>query len=422
MVPSAHHPQNHPEILITGAILLTWPLWLVGGLYVAGPVLGVLLAGLAGFGLYARLPSSNGVPFAAPTWPVWLWLAGMGAMLPILWVGHAQFSLGAGATIKSSVGWAKGWMLMGLFVFAGATLPIRKELIIRAICRLGRHTLWLLPLFLLAPFVGLPQVLWVSPIKFIGGAGNEYFSTVLYTLEPGVGTPRWQFFAPWSPAAGMVGVIFFFAALREQNRRWRMAGLLGALALVLFSQSRLAIVALLAIVPVTVLFARIHRPGAWLLGAAAVVVLGWFALDLASFAEQTADSFSSARADSSRVRATLARIAIERWENEAFWFGHGVVERGPHLVEYMPIGSHHTWYGLLFVKGLAGFLALIIPIATSTLVLARNAIGDTGSRTLPFALVLVLVLYSFGENLEMLAYLTWPAFLLIGIGLRRSPA
>ena len=124
------------------------------------------------------------------------------------------------------------------------------------------------------------------------------------------------------------------------------------------------------------------------------------------------------RADSSRVRAALGRIAIHRWESEAYWFGHGIVENGPHLVEYMPIGSHHSWYGLLFVKGLLGAIALAVPLAVTSLVLlARSLRSDTAQVGL--SMVLTLVLYSFGENLEILAYLYWPALVIIGVALRR---
>ena len=108
--------------------------------------------------------------------------------------------------------------------------------------------------------------------------------------------------------------------------------------------------------------------------------------------------------DSSRVRATLGRIAVDRWQEEAPVFGHGVVERGPHLVEYMPIGSHHSWYGLLFVKGLAGLLSFALPIVLSTAVLGKNAYRNPRARV-GLSMVLLLLLYSFGENLEILAYL-----------------
>ena len=94
------------------------------------------------------------------------------------------------------------------------------------------------------------------------------------------------------------------------------------------------------------------------------------------------------------MRAALASIAYHRWVTEAPVFGHGIVERGPHLVQYMPIGSHHTWHGLLFVKGAVGFLGLAIPLAWSIVELALKAQADRVARAglgvmLAFAAVLV---------------------------------
>ena len=47
---------------------------------------------------------------------------------------------------------------------------------------------------------------------------------------------------------------------------------------------------------------------------------------------------------------------VYRIARNQFTGGTRIVERGPHLVEFMPIGSHHTWYSLLFVKGSSGAL------------------------------------------------------------------
>ena len=394
--------------MISGTIAATWLLWLVGGLYIAGPVIGWLLAALVFVELYLGRKDLAIVPGL-----VWIWLAAMAAMLLILWVGHANFSLGTGQTIKSSIGWAKGWALIALFPLAGAVLDIRLSVIARAVCRLGMWTLVILPLFLIAPFAGLPETLWVSPLRAVGGPGPEYFATILYTIEPGAGTPRWQFFAPWSPAAGMVAIIYLLIAAQEKNVRWRMIGMAGFLAITLLSQSRLALVAIAVIAPVAWAAAKVDRGWLWWLGATGILFFGLFGPELMAFIDQAAGDFSAARADSSRVRAALGRIALERWENEAFWFGHGVVENGPHLVEYMPIGSHHSWYGLLFVKGLAGALALAVPVILTLARLAWTARRGAVQRT-GFALMLVLALYSFGENLEILAYLFWPALILIG--------
>lgn len=421
MVASAHHPQTLPERLIVWAIVSSWWLWLIGGLYIVGPVLGWTLAIILARDLYL----APGLPAAArpcaPGLAIWTWLIGMAAMLAILWAGHANFDLGTGATIKSSVGWAKGWALLALYPLAGAALAIRPEVIYRAICRLGKQTLILLPVFIIAPFAGLPGELWVSPLKVVGGSGDEYFAAILYTIEPGVGTPRWQFFAPWSPAAGMIGVIHFLCALEEKDWKWRAYGLIASLVLILMSQSRLALVALAIIWPLCWGVSKLGKAWTWFTAIPAALLIGWFGPALAAMAEKAQADFAGARADSSRVRAALGRIAIERWQNEAYFFGHGVVEKGPHLVEYMPIGSHHSWYGLLFVKGIAGLLALAIPMAVTFIGCFAAALKHPTGRV-GLSMVVTYFLYSFGENLEVLTYLCWPALVLMGIALRPQPA
>ena len=166
--------------------------------------------------------------------------------------------------------------------------------------------------------------------------------------------------------------------------------------------------------------ARIDRGSTWFMAAPVLLLIGLFGTELLALFDQLMSDFSSARADSSRVRAALGRIALDRWETEAFWFGHGVVENGPHLVEYMPIGSHHSWYGLLFVKGLTGAVALAVPLAlTGGILFWRARLG--GLHRTALAMVLVLARYSFGENLEILAYLYWPALIVIGKALAERP-
>ncbi|MEE2793378.1 MAG: O-antigen ligase domain-containing protein [Pseudomonadota bacterium] len=415
MAAPADHPQTAAERLIARAITATWLLWLVGGLYIAGPVIGWLLAALVFVELYLGRKKLVDIPGS-----IWAWQAGMAAMLVILWIGHANFSLGTAQTIKSSIGWAKGWALIALFPLAGAILDVRLEVIARAICRVGMWTFVLIPVFVAAPFVGLPEMLWVSPLKVVGGPGPEYFATILYTIEPGAGTPRWQFFAPWSPAAGMVAFVSIFIAAQERHLGWRLVGVAGFLLIALLSQSRLALVALALIAPAVWGAARIDRGSTWFMAAPVLLLIGLFGTELLALFDQLMSDFSSARADSSRVRAALGRIALDRWETEAFWFGHGVVENGPHLVEYMPIGSHHSWYGLLFVKGLTGAVALAVPLAlTGGILFWRARLG--GLHRTALAMVLVLALYSFGENLEILAYLYWPALIVIGKALAERP-
>jgi len=419
MAASTDHPQTAAERLIAKTIASTWLLWLLGALYIVGPVLGWTLAAMAAWRIYV----APGLPPAERPAPlgsiVWVWLIGMLGMLVALLAGHVINDLGAAKTLKSAIGWAKGWALLGLFPFAAAVLDVRPAVIYRAVCRLGLQTLILMPFFVAAPMIGLPGLLYTSPLEIVGGSGPEFFKVVLYTLEPGTGAARWQFFAPWSPAAGMVAVIHVLCAIEERDRRWQIVGVAAGLAVALLSQSRLALVAIAVVWPIAQGVARLRRPSTWWLAAPAVLGIGLFAPTVLALVDKLANDFKGARADSSRVRATLGRIAVERWQNEAPWFGHGVVENGPHLVEYMPIGSHHSWYGLLFVKGMAGAAALAVPMAWSLFACGRLALRAPIGRV-GLAMMLVLFLYSFGENLEVLAYLCWPALALVGAAARAS--
>jgi hypothetical protein len=183
--------------------------------------------------------------------------------------------------------------------------------------------------------------------------------------------------------------------------------------MVILSQSRLAMVCLLSVWFMTWILSRVIRPYVYFMAATTVTFAGVVGVWLLNSFEQFWQAFRSARAGSTRVRETLARIAIDRWQSEAPIWGHGIVERGPHLVEYMPIGSHHSWYGLLFVKGIVGLSALAIPIAWSVIELTIKAQHSVLART-GLSMILVLFIYTFGENLEILSYLFWPALILIG--------
>jgi hypothetical protein len=67
----------------------------------------------------------------------------------------------------------------------------------------------------------------------------------------------------------------------------------------------------------------------------------------------------------------------------------------------------------LFVKGAVGAAALALPLVWTLLemtMLAQNCrLGRMGLST-----TLLLIFYSFGENLEALAYLYWPGLVILG--------
>ena len=409
---------NPAERLIYRCLVLTWPLYAIGALYVVGPVLAWLLGGLAVLALYLGPAMRSDLRATGAVPPVvWSWIIGMSVMLIAVWVAHYDWGLGLKQTIKSSIGWAKGWALMALFPLAGAVLPIRREVLVRGQVVIGLWTLILAPALLAAPYIGLPERIFTSPLRAIGGPGPEYFSVYFFTYDPASWTPRWQFYAPWSPFAALLGVVMVLFALEERQLKWRTIGVAAGTLMILASKSRMGLVGLVACTMGPRLMPLILRGWMWQIVAAATASLAVVGPALWSGFSQAVAAFKNARADSTRVREALQRIAGERWINEAYWFGHGRVEPGPHLVEYMPIGSHHTWWGLLFVKGVVGMVALLVPFVWQTLLALVDAARGPRGR-LPLGIMMTLTLLSFGENVEIEAYLLWPGLVVLGIHAR----
>ncbi|NNL19242.1 MAG: O-antigen ligase domain-containing protein, partial [Boseongicola sp.] len=83
-----------PERIVSGTLVWTWAIYTFGGLYVAGPVLAWMLAGLVAISLYLGpalrrdLRPTGSVPVL-----VWIWILGMLLMLVALWVGHFNWGL-----------------------------------------------------------------------------------------------------------------------------------------------------------------------------------------------------------------------------------------------------------------------------------------------------------------------------------------
>ena len=428
------------ETLITRSITFTFVFYLLGALYLVAPVLGwSLLAALVfrlGLNWTTRGTVQNtlvnslaigtqqdadqgheGREKQNTRWLVVLWIVGACVLELALIIGHVNFDLGFGKIIKSSIGWAKGWALLSIFIVLGFSLNIRYQIICRAACVVGLIALLLTPFLIFAYVASLPSHLYVSPLKILGGAGDEFFTVILYEIDPFNGSPRWRFFAPWAPAVGLVANIYFMCSWFEKDTKWRLIGLCGNALMIIMAASRMGMIVLL-LAPIGVWgMSRLTRP--WIMVSASVVLLVLVMLfePISSALLAFLDEVKGARADSTRVRAALGNIALYRWQSEAYWFGHGVVESGTHLVEFMPIGSHHNWYGLLFVKGMIGQLAFAIPFVVTIGVLLVKAQYQVSSR-LGLGMCLIVGFFSFSENVEALAYMTWPAWVCIGAGLR----
>jgi len=402
--------NNLEERIVWWGIVFTYAFYLTGTLYIVGSLLGWAVFALVLLRAYVngRWPEQACIPVL-----VWVWIAGMAMMLVALLVAHSQYGFSAGQTIKSSIGWAKGWALLALFPLVGALAQIRPAVIIRACCILSSQAVVFLCIGLMLAIVGFQGSLYLSPLKIVGGPISA-FEVNLFGLNPETGKPRWPFFAPWAPAAGLLSCLFLVLSRMEPSRFWRRAGMLGALVMCLFCQSRAGWVIFIALIPALYVFRYVSKP-AWILAFGLVIsALAVFGEPVLERVAQAHQDIKDSRADSTRVRSILANLAIQRWESEAPIWGHGIVERGPKIVEHMPIGSHHSWYGLLFVKGLVGLVSLAAPLAMTLAYMLVLSLRSVHAQSAVLMLV-VFVGYSFFENLEVLAYLYWPALLWLGM-------
>lgn len=400
------------EKLVWYGMVLTYPFFAFGGLYVTGSILGWLIFAMATLRWYANDQDKDAYVPAI----VWLWIVSGIILLIALLIAHINWDLGLAKTIKSSIGWAKGWALMPLFLLLGATVKIKPELMVRGACIIAVHSLIFAVFSVALYFVGAPADLFTSPLQALGGPGPDFFKVSLYGLNPETGAGRWRFFAPWAPAAGFMACILLIFCSQEKNVFWRNMGVLGSLVMCLLSQSRAGLVIFLMLIFLLLFIGKFKNPiGLIVFGLiiCCFFLVGEYIYDLLNTAYL---DIKAARPESSRVRSALASIALQRWETEAPIWGHGIIERGPHIVAFMPIGTHHSWYGLLFVKGLVGMLAVAIPMAITAIYLLFQSHKNAISRS-AFCMILVFICYSFFENLEILAFIYWPALLWIGMAL-----
>ncbi|MEH2258706.1 MAG: O-antigen ligase family protein [Nostoc sp.] len=277
----------------------------------------------------------------------------------------------------------------------------------------------LIPFFYLAWILHLPAHLYSSPIERLIQNGELFYNVNLYGSDYGTNDVRLFLFAPWAPALGLIGNIYFFLALEERNNKWRWIGIVGSLTMSVVSVSRLSFIALPIVFILVLLFTKITKPTTQIAIGFVSFLAGIFSTALLSTIKDTKEAFYNARPDSSRVHEALGVIALEKWKEAPIW-GHGFREApGPKALAEMPIGSHHTWFGLLFVKGIVGFTAFLVPILLSFIVLLIKAQKSTTARVALYFLV-TLLLFTFNDSQEALGYLYYPGLIIMGIAFKEE--
>jgi len=412
MGKKAIYPENFEENIIWHSITGTYIFYVLGALYILAPAIGWTLFAYLIIKLVKQYVTGTSEKYLFIPYGVWAWTLSMLVMLLVLWQAHIEWELGTMKIIKSSIGWAKGWALLAIFPLIGC-LDIRPEIIYRASAILCKQTITIFPFLLFGYLIGLPGHLYVSPLSVVGGATNEYFNVSLYTLDYS-GNVRFFLFGPWAPATGFIANIYLLFALQEKETYWKVMGIIGSILMILVCKSRLAFVSAILFPAMIYTLGNLHKVAIFIQAAITSLLAGFYAPTLLFYFEELKHSFRAARVDSSRVREMLGRIALDRWSSEAPIWGHGILETGPHIVKYMMIGSHHTWYGLLYVKGIIGFIALAFAFIWSLIELIIKSQTNNTART-ALGVIIILFFYTFGENLEILSYLYWPGLIILGI-------
>jgi hypothetical protein len=169
---------------------------------------------------------------------------------------------------------------------------------------------------------------------------------------------------------------------------------------------------------VVLILTNFWRPTVQMGGGILFFVSGIFSSLLLRVATDFKDAVLDARSGSTKIRKALIEVAFERAKEAPIW-GHGTQEPGPKALENMPIGSHTTWGGLMFMHGLVGLVAFLVPMIWTFIDLLIKAQRSTTARV-GLSVLLVLVFFSSGESLDALAYLCWPAWVIIGIALKKE--
>ena len=347
---------------------------------------------------------------------IWVWIGCMSVIAVALVVGHFSFDLGLVKTIKSFINFfLRTWALLVVFPLIGC-LNIRPQLLYRAVSILCLQALILIPIAYALATIGVEMPLYnVSLMAKIGGNSERFYNVSLYLFEEG--SVRLLLGAPWAPALAFLANVLFCLTSQDSDRRWRWIGMISCALMVWGSASRLGLICLIALPFLKVILVSLSRPLAQISAGIVSFTLGIFSPQLIQLAQDFKDQFTSQRASSSRVRGTLARMAIHRWQDEPIW-GHAVkAVQGPEVVQFMPLGSHQTWLGILYVHGIVGFVALLFAMLYSFIDLVIKAQRSQTAQT-GLAILIVLFLFSMGENLETLAYLYYPGLIMLGIAFK----
>lgn len=414
-------PQNLEERLVWYTIVGTYGFYFLGAQFIWVPILAYFLGLRVCKKLWDQTEDTPDEEKISIPISVWLWIISMLVMEIALIMAHIDFDLGwSKMTFTTVNAWARTWALMGLFPLIGC-LNIRPQLIYRAACILCLQSLVLTIVCYILNFANIPDPAYVSPLSIFKGPINNYMVD-MFVLGGDAGEDRQfrlQLFTNFANNLGVVGNVYFFITSQEANKKWRLIGMIGAVAMVVGSGSRSTVFSL-ALVPIlTWLLTNFTAPIQIAAGISALIT-GMIAPQVIDFLDNTWNkTIKGYRGSSALVRKRLKEVALDRWTEAPIW-GHGVLaERGPKYTENMPIGSHNQWPDLLYIKGIVGFTAFLVVMLWSTTELIIKAQKSAIAKAV-LSIYLGFWVASSALDIEASAYLYWPGLILSGIAFKEK--
>lgn len=315
-----------------------------------------------------------------------------------------------------------GWLVLGVSLGIGRHLNAYTEKIVRGIAILGLHLFaFSLLSFVLSRMIQAESLGLVTPLAFLMPdslpAKELYFSIRFFYWGESIipSLPRLVLFYPWSVMLGFAGVSVFFVAISENILRWRFFGCCGGLCAVIGSQSRASMI-VFVIGLFVYYFSR--KSGLSLLlflsfGFTASLVGLISSQWVANFISSSSQSVVESREGSSEAR----QIGYEEsWEafklSPAFgygWPGEYVSETIP-----MPLGSHSTFYGLLYTGGVVTFSCFLIAMLNLLIRVFRRGIYGSSDERAALVIVISLVFFSYVEGIYSFAIPLFYVFFFIG--------
>jgi O-Antigen ligase len=412
-------PQNLPEKLIWYYITWNYLIYLMGAQFILAPLMAWFLLGYLLIKWWLQdedTPLSEQIHLSTAS------LIGCGAMLIVaatFLIGSLDFEENYYVIARNFFnGWVRMWSLLVIFPLIGH-LNIRPQIIFRAVSIFCSQSLALVILFWMIAFATDGAAFhYVSPLYKFGGLLNYY--TVIVGNLVDVNEWRLQMIAPWAPAMGLVGNVYFFLAMQETDKKWRYLGMAGAVVTILSTFSRTAIIGL----PLVYIFGffvdRVRNPITFFSTGISAFFAAIFIDPILDIIREFISTFKKFRQGSTTARQDLQFLAVEAWKRDAPIWGHGSFSKyGSEFTGGHSIASDNTLYGVLFQLGIVGGLSLAVAFLSVFLELIYKNMTHRYTRT-GLELLGVFSVFLLTENLEASAYLYWPGLVMLGILLRRE--